>query len=50
MQEFNDLVDGSVRASVCLFQLAFGTVLGNRSSDELAVCQWSEEALMEKHK
>jgi hypothetical protein len=49
MQEFNNMIDG-VGPAVCAFQLAFGTVFVDQSSDELAVSQWPEEALMEKHK
>ena len=50
MQQFNNLIDCGVGPAVCAFQLAFGTMLGSGSFDELAVCQWTEEALMEKHK
>ena len=31
-------------APACIFELAFGTMLGSGASDELAVCQRTEEA------
>ena len=49
MQQFNLIADG-VGAAVCSLQLAFRTMLGGGPFDNMAVCQWTEGALMGKHK
>ena len=50
VREFNNVIDGGVRPAVCSFQVAFRTMLKSGAIDDLAVCQWAEEALMEKNK
>jgi hypothetical protein len=50
LDQFNDMIDGSVGSAVCSFQLAVGTMLGGGSFDEMAMRQGAEEALMEQCK